>query len=213
MSGDINSQRIALLSYRLNFCVNSHTLAEDLISNWLRWLGYINPTRDVMRTTQPSEPILAHIAARMMSNSETRLAILQRFVKSSFEGSINTGDLGEMVTAIILLFAFYDASSRRGKKWPQAIGFQDFLESLLAANACTSYAEYAHGDEEMTKVLTTEYVFANHFQQLTNPPTRDVLLTAFHRGCGLLMPLTSQASTFSSRSITPKTPSHISQSR
>ncbi|KAK2761667.1 hypothetical protein FQN54_001495 [Arachnomyces sp. PD_36] len=190
ISGQTSSQRLALLSYRLNFYVNSHTLAEDLVSNWLRYIAYINQPRDVMRTTQPSEPILAHTAAQLMCSPKVRLSVLQQFMRSSFEGSINSGDLGEMVSTIVLMFAFDEVLFQRaGNPWPVAISLGDFMASLLGAEASSSMHKCVNTDKVMKSIWETGYIFFNHFQRLQKTPTEEILKTAFDRGCGLLLPL------------------------
>lgn len=45
----------------------------------------------------------------MTSDPEARLKVIQQFRVFSFEGSINFGNLGGMVAAIILLFAYDEA--------------------------------------------------------------------------------------------------------
>jgi hypothetical protein len=55
---------------------------------------------------QPSEPILASTAERLMLNSERRLRCVQELVTNSFEGTINVGDAGEIVASLFLMFPF-----------------------------------------------------------------------------------------------------------
>lgn len=81
------SRLSALLSCRLNFHITSHALADELISDRLRYIVY--EALNVSRTIQPSEPILDYKAAKMVLDAKTRMEMVEQFVKSSFEGSIN----------------------------------------------------------------------------------------------------------------------------
>lgn len=83
---------MALLSYRPNLYIFNNALAESLMSDWLRYVAYVSPGRGTMRTTQPSEPILAHMAAMAMDNPGVRYEIVKHFVSASREGSIGLGD-------------------------------------------------------------------------------------------------------------------------
>ena len=56
--------------------------------------------------SQPSQPILASTAGRLMLDSRTRLRCVEELVTSSFEGTINVGDVGEIVASLLLMFAF-----------------------------------------------------------------------------------------------------------
>lgn len=79
LEGQGPSYLLAFLSYRLNFYIFNNALAEELVSGWLRYIVYINEGRDMLRTTQPSEPILAHTSAQLMLNSKTRLGVVEQF--------------------------------------------------------------------------------------------------------------------------------------
>lgn len=105
--------------------------------------------RDVMLTTQPSEPILAHTAAQPMSNSGVRLAVLQHFVRSGFEGSINRGNLGEMVSTIVLMSAFDEILFHAtGDAWPMAVQLTEFMNSPFEAEAYFPLYECVRTDEK-----------------------------------------------------------------
>lgn len=174
----------------MDYYVNRRTLAEDLVSNWLRYIAYINNTRDVMGTTQPSEPILIHSAAQLMSTPDIRLAVLQRFVMCSFGGSINSGDLGEMASTIILMLAFDEVLLRdTADAWPMAVPLAEFMDSFLGAETCSPMHGCVETDGTMKPIWESGFVFFNHFQPLQKPPTEETLRTAFDRGCGLLLPL------------------------
>ena len=58
--GEGATKAITLLSYRVHFYVTSHHLAEEMVSSCLRCIIYINKGRNLLRTFQPSEPVLAY---------------------------------------------------------------------------------------------------------------------------------------------------------
>lgn len=60
-----------------------------------------------MMTIHPSEPILAYVRASRMTGPPTRLDVLRSLLSSCLEGKLtNIGDVGEMVSYLLLLFAF-----------------------------------------------------------------------------------------------------------
>jgi hypothetical protein len=143
-----------------------------------------------MGTTQPSEPTLIHSAAQLMPTPDIRLAVLQRFVVCSFGGSINSGNLGEMASTIILMLAFDEVLLRdTTDAWPMAVPLAQFTDSLLGAETCSSMHGCVETDGTMKSIWESGFMFFNHFQRLQKPPTEETLRTAFDRGCGLLLPL------------------------
>lgn len=60
-----------------------------------------------MRTIQPTEPVFLRASKNNVQSSEA--SVHQEFTTSSIEGTVNLGDLGELVAAILLLFAFDEA--------------------------------------------------------------------------------------------------------
>lgn len=57
---------LALLSYRSMFFINLQSLAEQLSANYSHYVADISDDRTLVRTIQPSEPILSWIAAQEM---------------------------------------------------------------------------------------------------------------------------------------------------
>lgn len=172
--GPMALRPLALLSYRLNFYVVNNAIAEYLVHSLMRHMVYVSPDRDLIRTTQPSEPILAHVASRAMSDHQrSRLEVLQTFVQSSYEGSINIGDLGGMVGAIILLFAFDRALEE--EELPSTVSVACFMEALLGIQAAADLARCVGSDQEMREIWEEGHVFANHFVRLNSVPDESTL--------------------------------------
>ena len=182
------SYLIALLSYRLSFYIANNAIAEDLVSGWMRYILYINQGRDMLLTSQPSEPILAHTSATLMSDPVTRYQILQHFTRISFEGSIRTGDLGEIVAAILLFFTYDEVYHNEEHNLPTAVSFKGFLASLLGSQVADSIIECSSTDAEMSPICSNGQVFCNHFFKQERYPTKKTLEDAFLRGAGIILP-------------------------
>ena len=184
--GNNKRAALALLSYRLDFYVGEYTLAEELVSKYLRYIRYINADRTLLRTYQPSEPILASTAQRLMLDSQIRIRCVEELVTSSFEGTINVGDVGEIVASLLLMFAFDDAHRDQcGVKLPpQKVWLRSFISSFLA----TSLETCVETQEKMRDLFTDGVVFFNHFLRLTHNPTENTLRDAFARGAALFAP-------------------------
>ncbi|OJJ43558.1 hypothetical protein ASPZODRAFT_161487 [Penicilliopsis zonata CBS 506.65] len=183
--GNSPSHALALFSYRVNFYVTQNSLAEELVGSWLRYLLYINPSRELMRTIQPSEPVLAHTAAEKMRDPAIRFYVVKNLARACFEGSINMGDIGEMVAALILLFAF-DATDPENHPCP--VRFQRFLCSLLGSEICQDIGMRAASDQDMFTLWQDGQVFFNHFIRAETSPTLPMLHAAYRRGAALFLP-------------------------
>ncbi|KAK2813650.1 hypothetical protein FQN50_000048 [Emmonsiellopsis sp. PD_5] len=180
---------LALLSYRINFDVIRLSLAEEMVSKHLRFVVYMSPSGDLMRTTQPSEPILANAAAEQMLDSKIRREVIAEFVNSSLEGSINPGDFGEMVGALLLLFA-NDKAQRTFQRafLPMLIHLDLFMESLFGKTVRDDITDRMGTDTEMKALWESGTVSFSHFVKLNKKPTKETLQLAFNRGAALFLP-------------------------
>lgn len=178
----------ALLSYRLSFYITNNAIAEDLVSGWLRYILYINEGRDLLLTCQPSEPVLAHTSAVQMLDPATRVQVLQQFSRISFEGSINTGDMGEIVAAIILFFTHDEVLYSEAHEFPAAVPFGGFITCLFGCQLAGQIMECSSTNTEMALVCSDGKVFCNHFFKIEEDPTSKTLEDAFLRGAGIILP-------------------------
>lgn len=180
--GDSVAKTLALLSYRLQFYVTGNQVAEQMVASCLRYVLYVNPARDMMRTIHPSEPVLAYTSAVNMINPVNRLRILQQFVTSCFEGSIDAGDIGEMVASLILMFAYDEVQFKNSTVLPVPIPLGDFMASLLGEEQRNIMAERASTDSDMKKLWEKGLVFFNHFVRTKEYPAEGILERAYERG-------------------------------
>lgn len=124
---------LALLSYWSMFFINLQSLAEQLSANYFHFIADISDDRTLVRTMQPSEPILSWIAAKEMYDPMQRLAVVRAMLYHTQRGFINVGDVGEMTASMILLFAFDNA---HGPGLPRPKPLSVFLKALLPQRLC-----------------------------------------------------------------------------
>lgn len=178
---------LALLSYRINFNVMNDTLAEDMVNRFLRYVVYINEARDVLRTTQPSEPILAFVASERMKDPGTRLRVIRQFVRSCFEGTVNVGDVGEITASLLFLLA-YDEAVQSQQTFPAPIPLAHFMTSMFGPQPGESMGTCMVTDQDMKKLWETGQVFFNHFVKVSKVPDAAKLEETFERGAALFLP-------------------------
>lgn len=186
--GEGATKAIALLSYRVHFYVTSHHLAEEMVSSCLRCIMYINKGRNLLRTFQPSEPVLAYTAATKMSNPTTRFAVVKHFVAACFEGTVSMGDIGEIVASMMLLFAYDELQFHQPKALPTPIALQKFMTSLFGQDRCAGMTDRMHSDDDMRDLWDNGLVFFNQFIRLQHAPDQDTLERLFNRGAAVFLP-------------------------
>ncbi|KAN0067421.1 hypothetical protein V8E54_014511, partial [Elaphomyces granulatus] len=179
------------MSYRIQFYVVSHHLSENLVSGYLRMVYSISDDRRLMRTIHPSEPILAYVAAEQMRKKPNlSLQILQKFHSHCALGTIDVGDIGEIVAALIFLLSFDKKHAQQSdmgiELYPSPVGLHSFLESLFGEKFVrTELGQYVDDNEGIRKVMTKGFVFFNHFTRLEGPVNDSVLRQAWGRGVAL----------------------------
>lgn len=178
---------LALLSYSIDFNVMNDALAEDMVNRCLRHVVYINEARDLMRTTQPSEPILAFVASERMRDPETRLRVIRQFARSCFEGTVNVGDVGE-ITAYLLFLLAYDEAVQNQQTIPAPIPLVHFMASMFGPQPGENMGTCMVMDQDMKKVWETGQVFFNHFVKVSKVPDAAKLEETFERGAALFLP-------------------------
>ncbi|QKX64220.1 uncharacterized protein TRUGW13939_11393 [Talaromyces rugulosus] len=174
----------SLLSFRLQFYVVSHHLGESLVSGHLRMVYDMSDDRRKLRTIQPSEPILAWAAySEMATRPGCKLEVLKNFYKQCSSGSIDTGDIGEMAAALILMFAF-DKKQSLDLETPKPQTVLEFVQSLFGESQTAKLSSEQAG-KHVTKLMTKGFVFFNHFTRLEGPVNPTVLRQAWGRGTAL----------------------------
>ena len=187
--GDSPTKALALMSYRLEFDLTDIHLAEQMVSNCLRLVAFMNTERGLMRTIQPTEPILAYTAALRMINSQTRCNVLREFVSSCFEEKLkSTRDVGEMVAAMILMFAYDEKQFNYPRALPTPILVKDFMQALFGSGRCDDMAQRMNTDKDMKKLWHEGLVYFNHVVNLQQAPSHETLANAFNRAAAFFLP-------------------------
>lgn len=180
---------LALLSYRLNFNVINNALAEEMVGKYMRYIVYINEARQLLRTTQPSEPILAFVAAEQMKKPAIRSSVIRQFVASCFEGTVNVGDVGEITASLLLLFAYDEVQFHHAPRdLPEPIQVSHFMASLFGETNNMEMTKRMAADPEMKTLWETGEVFFNHFAKVLRVPDEAMIEKAFRRGTALFFP-------------------------
>ena len=176
----------SMLSYRLQFYILSHHLAETLVSGYLRMIYSIRNDRLEMRTIQPSEPMLAWVSfLEMQVWPNCRSQVVEIFYRQCTVGSIDTGDIGEMVAALIFMFSF-DKKQRTDVNGPMPQTVYEFLASLFGDHVVSSAGlDSNKTGERMVWLMMNGFVCFNHFVRLEGPVNDTVLRQAWGRGTAL----------------------------
>lgn len=186
--GFTDAMYLAWVSYRINFYVVMPVLAETMTSGFLRFITGINDERTFMRTTHPSEPILAFCSAlATRQNGKARLEMVKAFHRNIVNGFIHVGDVGEAIAALTLLFAY---DRKMNTAYPEPIRVREFFTPLFPSHdEFKRELEDCTGTSRHMKTLWDEgLVFFNHFVRLNEAPTMVTLHQAYRRGVALLPP-------------------------
>lgn len=178
----------SILSFRLQFYIVSHHLGESLVSDYLRMIYDMTDDRRKLRTIQPSEPILAWAAYKEMeTRPDCRLEVLKNFYEQCSSGSIDTGDIGEMAAALILMFAF-DRKQSLDLTTPKPQTVFEFVQTLFGASKTAKLSSKLSSErtgKHVTQLMMNGLVFFNHFIRLEGQVNSIVLRLAWGRGTAL----------------------------
>lgn len=124
-----------------------------------------------MMTIHPSEPILAYVGASRMTEPPTRLDVLRSLLSSCLEGKLTKiGDVGEMVSYLLLLFAF-DERQFAEPDSAQSDPDKGFYSDNFWKRSMRGYNQ-THGNRHShEQTLEVGDGLFNHFANLRNPPT------------------------------------------
>ncbi|ODM19218.1 hypothetical protein SI65_05835 [Aspergillus cristatus] len=170
---------LALIGYRCQFFITLSSLAEHLCSTYLRFIADVSDDRTLVRTLQPSEPVLSWMAAEAMKDPQTRLAMVDSLWSHTQRKLIHIGDLGEMVSMLILLYSF-DKAHGHGR--PRPITVADLFQALLPKEVHKKLASRCQKDSKFRQVWSGS-VFFSHFLR-TEKNDRKVTV-----GCDLIIPI------------------------
>ncbi|KAI0324133.1 hypothetical protein GY45DRAFT_1209408, partial [Cubamyces sp. BRFM 1775] len=153
---------------------------HNLLSNHTLIAFSIPQHREYMRAGTPSEPILAHAAAKVMN--EFGLDMVRSLTEGFKHGLLDKGQRGELVARLLLIFAHDKAQAPQhslsdpaaATNWSQKVPVLTFLEASFATDHHESirgcFPANAEQLEEPAKTLGEAfrgaYVRFSHFVQL-----------------------------------------------
>ncbi|KAI0661499.1 hypothetical protein C8Q70DRAFT_965144 [Cubamyces menziesii] len=160
---------------------SARDVMQNLLSNHTLIAFSIPQHREYMRAGTPSEPILAHAAAKLMN--EFGLDIVRSLTEGFKHGLLDKGQRGELVARLLLILAHDKAQAPLPQRslsdppaatnWSQKVPVLTFLQALFAANHHESIrncfpANARHVDQPVTldKAFDGAYVRFSHFVRL-----------------------------------------------
>ncbi|EFW99291.1 hypothetical protein CMQ_5712 [Grosmannia clavigera kw1407] len=186
MAGNTDARLLALLSCRVNFYITSRQLAETLVASWMRYLVSFSDD-NTMLTVQPSEPVLAYVSSRELQDPAVRLRCVKAWFSNLQKGACNLGDSGEMIAALVLLFAA-DYVSRPLESRPHSRSMRDLWTSFLGSSSWLAVERRYSNAPNIVHTLENGMIFYNHFVRTSHIPTMDDLALAYRQGAALFLP-------------------------
>lgn len=122
-----------------------------------------------------------------MNDPETRLDMVKSLLHHTQRGFIDIGDLGEMVSPIILLLAF-DKAHGLGRPWPITVA--DFFKALFPKHVHQEIARRCQRNASILQVWEGS-VFLSHFARTQSEDRRvtaGTLRRAYARNAALVVP-------------------------
>ncbi|KAI0661495.1 hypothetical protein C8Q70DRAFT_1104312 [Cubamyces menziesii] len=165
---------------------SARDVMHNLLSNHTLIAFSIPQHREYMWAGTPSEPILAHAAAKLMN--EFGLDIVRSLTEGFKHGLLDKGQRGELVARLLLIFAHDKAQAPRrslsdpaaATNWSQKVPVLTFLQALFAAGHHESIrncfpANARHVDQPVTldEAFDGAYVRFSHFVRLGRKDTVD----------------------------------------
>ncbi|KAL2885481.1 hypothetical protein HOO65_080431 [Ceratocystis lukuohia] len=193
---DIELGLLALLSYRIPFNISNFALAEKLASDWMYKIVDISEERKQLLVSQPSEPILAHMAyhhgMRMGPHLLTALACLNSFL---YQRCISIEDMDEFITGLVLLLSFDDAMLKNinpGELPTKPIVTRIFLSSLLGENIPAELMKLSHEPSQLEEILSLGQVFFNRLYRRKSMPSQSDVYNMYRSCAACYLPNSSE---------------------
>ncbi|KZZ88380.1 hypothetical protein AAP_04952 [Ascosphaera apis ARSEF 7405] len=191
------SECLLWVSHRITLYATEYSLAEFLMAQGLRYPLYISDDRTILSTVQPSEPLLSFVSSQRMCLPLTRLRCLRALLSALHVASINVGDVGETVAALVLQLSMdhvFFASKQESYACLDSVSVESFIGSLLGntahEQAIKSIANRGKNTTDLQAMWSHGKVYFNHVTRTTwfsEDPLHDIE-QAYRRGAALLLP-------------------------
>ena len=188
---------LATLAVRLSLIIGPfYAEAGELISSHMAVLLGIDG--HFLRTSYPSEPILAEASAHIMADVgwDNVLKALYYHVQN---GIVNPSYRGELLSKVLCLMAMDDSpkpfpSKNEDAHWKrtQPVKVRDFLDCLVAAPkgresfSHALFSNHLYTDQKELERFLNGYVFFNHFVQVEHTLSLRMLVFAWNRGAAIM---------------------------
>ncbi|KAH9902805.1 hypothetical protein C8Q73DRAFT_671837 [Cubamyces lactineus] len=158
---------------------SARDVMQHLLSHHTLIAFSIPQHREYMRAGTPSEPILAHAAAKLMN--EFGLDLVRSLTEGFKHGLLDKGQRGELVARLLLIFAHDKAQAPQrslsdpaaATNWSRKVPVLTFLNALFAAdhhekirNCFPANARHVNQPVTLDKAFDGAYVRFSHFVRL-----------------------------------------------
>lgn len=124
------------------------SLAETLVTKYLRYIVGVSEDATNLQTVQLFEPILAAVSSSVMASSpQFHRDAVRALHHSATTGAIHISNVGQMVTSLILLFSFDKILGEQNSK---PIKLKDFVSLLLPRALIQETVARTREDDECT---------------------------------------------------------------
>ncbi|KNZ57438.1 hypothetical protein VP01_2159g2 [Puccinia sorghi] len=173
----------------------SHLNAE-LISSHAAQCMYIDPSRQILTSEYPSQITFSSAANQYLASDEAMLIrCIEVLTFTRRQGHIGPGDIGELVSRIILVRAMQETMKKNQPVGPQkpedcimpfgySVRLSDFLHTLTGLDPKeTNLGSIDPANK--TKLLDQGQLFWNHFVCIEHTPNSEDLFSHLHRGAAV----------------------------
>ncbi|KAI5304672.1 hypothetical protein KEM56_006153, partial [Ascosphaera pollenicola] len=177
---------LPLMSQLIAFHILNSTMNAQYLERHMRYICEISPDRSFLSTFQPSEPILANVAAYELATDQHRqFAALEALYDANAHGYIDVGDIGEVVAMLIIIFS-WASTQYSSTPFPKLITLRQFFQAMYPSALAESI--YSQSNPGERALCDHGYVFCNHFVRVFGSVDQDMIRSMFIRGAGIIMP-------------------------
>ena len=179
-SPSLNEETKMILSFgiRLSLELLSTETIETLIAHSLAYCSFVSQDRCTIKCKFLSEPVVAEVAKIFFKNKGSYLQAFQTLKQHFLINHLNIGDIGETVSQLIFLRVF---DSLVGK----ATYFNEFDQVSVKLEDFLQYFWPEVALNEFPKSAKNYCLFFNHFIELEEQITIEILTKALRRCCAL----------------------------
>ncbi|EGN99476.1 hypothetical protein SERLA73DRAFT_74000 [Serpula lacrymans var. lacrymans S7.3] len=184
-----------LLDYELYRHTSVHHEA-NLVARHMRMNYSVPETRDYLRSSYASEPILAEAAARNLEMYSEDFTVILKALENGFKmGLLDKGAMGELVARLLLVFV-HDRAIRNSYSKPlnysQGVRLIDFLKALFSGAwmneimRCTP--DNVSSEVTLKDMFKESYVRFTYFGKMVDDTgtTTEAMYAAFLRGMAVI---------------------------